>query len=752
MVRLRIAVTGIVQGVGFRPFIYLLAERCQVTGWVLNNSDGVKIEVQGSTANVAEFVSAMRREAPPLAVIAEIVTVPLAVLAGESGFAIQHSNETAAKTALVSPDVATCLDCQREMADPADRRYRYPFINCTNCGPRYTIIKDVPYDRAATTMSAFTMCPACQAEYDDPANRRFHAQPNACAVCGPHYQLCDRQGQVVPGDVFEQARHLIEQGAILAIKGLGGYHLACAALNEQAVSTLRRRKTREDKPFAVMCGSLAAVRRLCTVSAAEEKLLTGMERPIVLLAKQPAYDLAAAVAPGNPQLGVMLPYAPVHWLLLDSSSVWVMTSGNTSDEPIAYVDDDARERLAGIADYFLEHNRVIYRRADDSVVRVFRDEPYVLRRSRGFVPAPLTLPWPLPAILATGGELKNTFCLTRGTAAFLSAHIGDLENLPTYEAYVENIEHYQKLFAIKPECVAHDCHPEYLATKYALTLGLPAIPVQHHHAHIAAVLAEHAVDGQVIGVAFDGTGYGLDGCLWGGEFFIADCGDFTRAGHCRYLPLPGGAKAIREPWRLAAWALHTLYGQELMNQDIPFIHALPSGWQLAVQAAEQGLNAPLASGAGRLFDLTAALLGLRQTINYEGQAAIELELAAQGQLGAVLPYAITGERPAVLDFLPTVAAMTELLRQGRSPGSLAADFHTTVAAAVVAMVESIAGYTGLRKVALSGGVWQNMTLLSQTMQQLEARGFTVYIQRRVPPNDGGLALGQAIVASRKWRS
>lgn len=745
--RLNIKATGIVQGVGFRPFVFNLAQSLALGGWVWNTPAGVEIEVEGRSEQVDLFHRRLQQELPPLARL-ESVVLAERPLQGETEFVIRRSSSGERRTVLVSPDVATCPDCRRELLDSQDRRFGYPFINCTHCGPRYSIIQDVPYDRAATTMAEFPMCPDCQAEYDDPANRRFHAQPNACPVCGPSYCLLDGAGQPLAQlpDLFGQVRQLIRGGAVVALKGIGGYHLICDAFHNQAVDNLRRRKIREDKPFAVMAGSMAAVKRMCLVNRTEMEWLTGTVRPIVLLSKGPGYCLASGIAPGNPSVGVMLPYAPVHWLLLQPDDVWVMTSGNRSDEPIAYEDTDAIARLCGIADYFLVHNRSIYRRIDDSVLRVVNNKPYLLRRSRGFAPAPVTLAGAYPSVLAVGGELKNTFCLTRGRQAFLSAHIGDLENLATYQSYCRSVAHYQKLFDIQPAAVAYDLHPDYLATKYALRLGIPAIGVQHHHAHIASVLAEHGIDGPVIGVALDGTGYGLDGNLWGGEFLLADCRQFTRLGHCRYLRLPGGEKAIREPWRLAVWLLYELYGREFVTWQIPFNGTLPAGWELLVSAAEKGINAPLSSGVGRLFDAASALLGLCHVIHYEGQAAVELELAAQGQRGAALPYDIQEGQLKILDFRPAFAAMMEQLRRGKTGGELSAAFHTTMAAAVVDMVGRISRDIGIRQVALSGGVWQNMTLLKEVIRMLQQNGFIVYIHHQVPANDGGLALGQAVIA------
>ncbi|WP_425058437.1 Carbamoyltransferase HypF [Sporomusa carbonis] len=750
----RIHITGIVQGVGFRPFVYNLAGKYEINGWVTNNASGVTIEAEGYPAALDGFITALKTQAPPLAVI-ETITVKTAPVSGYTGFTIKTSEEGQAKTALISPDVAICDNCLNELLNPADRRYRYPFINCTDCGPRYTIIKDIPYDRHATTMDNFVMCQACRAEYENPANRRFHAQPNACPVCGPAYRLTDRTGQLLADnsrDVFRAARERVAHGAIVAIKGIGGYHLAVNARDGTAVARLRARKVREDKPFAVMAGSMAAITAECMVSAADGQLLQSAARPIVLLAKGAGYSLADGIAPGNRYIGVMLPYAPVHYLLLEAQDIWGMTSGNASDEPIAYEDADAVERLKDIADCFLIHNRDIYCRADDSVVRTVFDQPYFIRRSRGYVPAPVGLARAMPPVLAVGGELKNTFCLTRGKQAFLSAHNGDLENLPTYQSYIAAIEHFKKLVNVTPQIAACDLHPEYLSTKYAAALDLPKVAVQHHHAHIAAVMAEHNLDGPVIGIAFDGTGYGPDGTLWGGEFLVADLKDYRRLGHLAYMPLPGGAKAIKEPWRMAVWLLNELYGQDFVRLNLPLARNLPAGWELVLAAVEKGLNTPLSSGAGRLFDVAAALLGIRQVINYEGQAAVELELAAQGLTGKVLPYS-AGEVGDTweLDFKPVFAALCQALRQGAAVPQLAADFHATLAAAIVAVAGKIGNATKLNRVVLSGGVFQNVTLLTQVVRMLEQHSFTIYLHRLTPPNDGGLALGQAIVAGERSR-
>ncbi|GMB01772.1 carbamoyltransferase HypF [Pelosinus sp. IPA-1] len=750
MQRLTIHIHGIVQGVGFRPFVYNLAQRYHLVGWVLNNSEGVEIEIEGTSMEVSLFLQELKKTAPPLAVMDEILVTPCSLKGGDD-FTIRYSLGQDTRTAWVSADIGTCADCQREIKDPKDRRYGYAFTNCTNCGPRYSIIKDVPYDRDTTTMKDFSMCPICQAEYEDPTNRRFHAQPNACPECGPHYQLLTKSGGSLSSNVFTETKRLIALGHIIAVKGIGGYHLACDARQEQAVNSLRQRKLREAKPFAVMCGSIETVKKLCEVSAEEEALLVDASRPIVLLTKKPDYDLAESIGVGTSFLGVMLPYTPLHYLLLAEDDVWVMTSGNVSDEPIAYEEQDALKKLGNIADYFLVHNREIFQPSDDSVARIVDDKRQILRRSRGFAPKPLKISREMSSILAVGGEVKNTFCLTRGPFVFMSCHMGDLENLATYQAYLAAMEHYQKLFAIHPTVVAYDLHPEYIATKYALSLDIPKVGVQHHHAHIASVLAEYGLEEQVIGVAFDGTGYGADGNLWGGEFFLADCRDFVRVGHCKYLPLPGGAKAIKQPWRMAAWVLYNLYGNEFVNFSLDVTRSLPAGWQLLMDATYKGINAPITSSAGRLFDIASGILGLCSEIHYEGQAAIVLEHAGQGEFGEILPYCISGESPYVLDFMPTFAALTEALRQGGKVPFLAACFHVTIADAIVTMVKRIGQDTGIKKVALSGGVWQNITMLQKVFGMLQQDGFTVYSNQQVPPNDGGLALGQAVVAGARIR-
>ena len=747
-------VSGIVQGVGFRPFVYRLAAKYGLGGWVLNDSAGVGIEAEGASAALDDFANALCAEAP-LAASVTAVSYSDITPQGEEAFRILESPQGAAARTLVSPDLAICADCRREILSASNRRHGYAFTNCTNCGPRYSIIRGVPYDRPLTSMAPFRMCPACQHEYDDPADRRFHAQPNACAVCGPSYRLIV-DGAEAAGDPLAEARRIVADGGILAVKGIGGYHLACDARSEAAVTRLRQRKRREAKALAVMAGSMETVRGLCTVSDEEERWLTSPAAPIVLLRRRvDALDAAAeAVAPGNAYLGVLLPYAPVHLLLLAEDDLWVMTSANLSGEPIIYEDDVAVRGLAGIADAILVHNREIVHRVDDSVLRMTAGGRQIVRRSRGFAPTPLALPFDGgTSVLAGGAELKNTFCLTRGQEAFLSEHIGDLMERSVLASYEATIAHYEQFFAVRPEVLAADLHPAYLSTQYmrarAAREGLPFISVQHHHAHIAAVLAEHDVRERVLGVALDGTGYGADGASWGGEFLAADMRDYERLAHFAYILLPGGDRAAKEPWRLALWVLHTMYGEEIARRAPKFIEALPAGWELLVQATAAGVNAPLTSSAGRLFDAAAALLGVTLVNAYEGQAAIGLELLARRarRAGVILPYRVNrGEAPLMIDFVPVLAALADeaenLSEEERAGRAL--DFHVTMAAAVAEVLHLLSALTGLWTAVLSGGVFQNALLLEELLAYLE--DFRVLLPHAAPPNDGGIAYGQAAVA------
>ena len=754
-VRTLVRVEGIVQGVGFRPFVYALATRLGLTGRVGNDLSGVFAEVEGPEAAVRQFLLSLEQDAPPLARIERVSTQAL-LPDGSPGFSIAPSDSAGARSTLVSADTTACDDCLRELADPADRRFGYPFINCTNCGPRFTIVRDVPYDRALTTMAGFAMCARCAAEYKDPADRRFHAQPVCCPDCGPVLRLHDAAGAPLPGEPLAATAGLLRRGKVLAIKGVGGFHLAVDARSESATAALRDRKHREDKPFAIMVADIGAARGLCEVDEAAESLLTSARRPIVLLPRLPGAVVARAVAPGNRQLGLMLPYTPLHHLLIRLiDRPIVLTSGNSSDEPIVYADGDALPRLGGIADAFLTHDRAIHIRTDDSVVRAFRGRASLIRRSRGYVPEPLPLGTPAARpILACGAELKNTFCLAKGDRAFVSQHIGDLENFETLRSFTGGIEHFRRLFDITPEVVAHDLHPEYLSTKYAVELGgVELAGVQHHHAHIASCLADNGERGPVIGVAFDGTGYGTDGTIWGGEFLIADLAGFERAGHLTGVPMPGGAAAIRQPWRMAAAYLDAAYaGGPPGGLDIA--RRNERRWDNVISMGRRGLNSPVTSSAGRLFDAAAAILGVRDLINYEGQAAVELEQLAdpaeRGSYEARIGHDDVGQGgPLRVAGADLIRAVTDDLTAGTDAGVIAARFHNGVAVAIEMTCAMLRERYGLSTVALSGGVFQNLLLLHRTVSRLQDNGFTVLVHSRVPCNDGGISFGQAVVAAAR---
>jgi hydrogenase maturation protein HypF len=751
--RQKIEIEGIVQGVGFRPFVYQTAVRLGLSGWVNNDSRGVTIEVEGAAAALVEFGRVLCAEHPPLASIGSIRTGELPAT-GASGFAILESSSTTGKTARISPDTFVCADCLNELFDPADRRFGYPFINCTNCGPRYTIIRDIPYDRPNTTMVDFPMCPACQAEYDDPHSRRFHAQPNACADCGPTLSLTDREGMALPGEPLAETIALLRQGRILAIKGLGGYHLAVDAANDMAVAELRRRKVRDEKPFALMSFDLERVASYAEFAAQEARLLQAVERPIVLLRQMTGHRLSPLIAPHNRYFGVMLPYTPLHYLLLKDFSALVMTSGNQSDEPIAFNDADARQRLAEIADAFLQHDRLIHVRTDDSIARVMAGQALLLRRSRGYVPRAVFLPQALPNVLAVGAELKNTFCLTRGDQAFLSQHIGDLKNAEVLEALESGIRHLGGLLELAPELIAHDQHPDYLSTRLAEEWpeDLPRVAVQHHHAHLASCLAEHGETGPALGVIFDGIGYGADGTLWGGEFLVGDFSGYRRLAHLDLVRMPGGDAATREPRRMALAYLVAAYGAEL--PDLPLLRYIPDDQlKLLLQMLAKGLNSPLTSSCGRLFDAVAALVGLRDTVSYEGQAALELEMcAAEGERGSYSFVLLQDCEPLRVDLRPLIRGMVADLQQGVAADIISARFHNSIAELILEVCQFLRQRENLSLVVLSGGVFQNCFLTEKTVVLLEHAGFRVLTHALVPPNDGGLALGQAVIAANVQRS
>lgn len=752
--RAKLLVKGVVQGVGFRPFIYNLAREHSLKGWVLNSTEGVTIEVDGEKNILAEFVHQVQQKAPPLASV-DSVHVEYLPPADYDTFVIRHSEGDKSGYMKISPDVCTCDDCLAELFDAQDRRYRYPFLNCTNCGPRFTIIKDIPYDRESTTMHRFRMCPDCQAEYDDPTNRRFHAQPNACPVCGPWVTLEDLRGRIECDDPIRKAIELLCEGKIIAVKGLGGFHLACDAENDDAVKILRERKRRTYKPFAIMSTSLDEIEQYCSVTEEEEQLLQSVQRPIVLLEKLPHSPISESVAPNNNHLGAMLPYTPLHYLLLDSPLLaLVMTSGNISEEPIAVDNDEAKRRLADLADYFLVHNRDIHMRCDDSVAKVHQGHQVMTRRSRGYAPYPVDLDFSMKEILACGPELKNTFCLTKDNHAFVSHHIGDLQNIEAYNYYQNTIEHYKDLFRVDPEVVAYDLHPEYLSTKYALAQeNIQLVGVQHHHAHVVSCMAENGLDQQVIGVACDGTGYGTDGTIWGCEFLIADQSDFRRYAHLKYIPLPGGDAAAREPYRMAISYLYSAFGEDFANLDIPFLKRL-DGKKTAMirKMIERGINSPLTSSCGRLFDAVSSLIGVRDLVTYEAQAAIELEMLAAPDISDAYGYEISTDTPStclIIDVREMFREIVYDLKRNIPREVISAKFHNTVAHFIVIVCEHIRENYGVNEVVLSGGTFQNSYLLTEVCHELGDRVFVPYFHKRVPTNDGGISLGQAVIANAR---
>jgi hydrogenase maturation protein HypF len=770
-----ISVRGVVQGVGFRPFVYGLAVKHNLRGRVYNTSEDVRIEVEGGAEAIKQFERELETKAPPLTHI-EDITVEYHPPRGYEGFEIKQSRAQAGKYQLISPDIATCQACLGELLNPEDRRYHYPFTNCTNCGPRFTIIESMPYDRPKTTMRHFRMCPRCQAEYDNPLDRRFHAQPNACPKCGPQVELADNRGnRITESNPIAVAGQLLKKGKIVAIKGLGGFLLACDATSGSAVRTLRQRKNRPSKPFAIMVDTVDEAKRHCYVLPEEEKLLTSPQSPIVLMIWRESSSVSREVAPNLWFLGVMLPYTPLHHVLLrDTGLPLVMTSGNLSEEPIARDNDEALRRLSGIADYFLVHNRDIYSRYDDSVAMVERGTSQLVRRARSYAPYPIRLPFKTRQVLGCGAEEKNTFCLTRDNYAFLSQHIGDMENMETLEHFDNTMSLYKRLFHIEPDIVAHDLHPDYLATKYARELGgsgMKVVPVQHHHAHIASCMADNGLESRVIGVAFDGTGMGADGNIWGGEFLVADYRDYKRVGHLEYLPLPGGAAAIKRPYRTAIGYVLTLLGEDALNAVVASEakqSQLASIGQLSEveievikRQVERKINSPLTSSMGRLFDAISALLGIRGAIDYEGQAAVELEMAAYSAViaSSVSDEAISGNNESypyrivknegvkIVRLGDLLAAVIEDSGQGISKGLTSLKFHNTVARMINEMCRLIADETGVTEVALTGGVFQNRLLLTKAVKLLEGSGFQVFTHRQVPCNDGGISLGQAVIAN-----
>jgi hydrogenase maturation protein HypF len=729
--RVRVRVEGVVQGVGFRPYVHRLAAELGLDGFVRNDSRGAVIEAEGPPEAIDALLARLPAEAPAAAVI-ERVEREAVPPRGERGFGIVESVRAGTPDAQVSPDLATCEACLRELRDPADRRHRYPFINCTDCGPRFTIVRGVPYDRPLTTMAGFTMCEACAAEYADAANRRYHAQPNACPECGPRLSYA-----------LDEIVARLRDGGIVAVKGIGGYHLACVAGDEDAVARLRARKHREEKPFALMAPDLDAARGLVELGPVETTLLLGRDRPIVLARRRLDARVARAVAPRSAELGVMLPYSPLHHLLLeDVGEPLVMTSGNVSDEPIAYEDDDALDRLAPVADLVVTHDRPIQTRVDDSVLRVAAGRPLPLRRSRGAVPSVLALPVPAARhVLACGAELKSTFCLARGRRAWVSHHVGDLKTAETLASFQVGVRHFERLFAVTPEVVAHDLHPDYLSTTYALAReGVEHVAVQHHHAHLAACLAEHGEQGPAVGAIFDGTGLGTDGTVWGGEILVGGLSGFERSGHLWPVPLPGGDQAVREPWRMAcAWL-------KAAGDERPLPGIDPDRWRAVGRLAESGLAAPVTTSVGRLFDAMSALCGLRTEVTYEGQAAMELEAACDPAEPGAYPFDVVA---GVLDARPAILAARRDITRGIDVGIVASRFHHALADATADDLARLAGDRGLGTVVLAGGAFQNRRLLERASERLSAAGLRVLVPTRLPPNDGGVAFGQAAVAAAR---
>jgi hydrogenase maturation protein HypF len=765
---MRLRIHGAVQGVGFRPFVYRLAGELGLMGWVSNDAQGVSLEVEGERQILETFLIRLQREKPAHAAICGLEPAFLDSM-GYTAFEIRKSDPAGERTALVLPDIATCPDCLREIFEPANRRYRYPFTNCTNCGPRFSIIEALPYDRGCTTMKRFIMCDQCQAEYDDPLDRRFHAQPNACPWCGPQLGLWNCAGKVlaVRDEALLQAAAHLRQGGVVAVKGLGGFHLMVDARQERAVRTLRNRKGREEKPFALMFPSLQAVRRCSEVSDLEERLLCAAERPIVLLRCRPdAAFVAPSVAPGNPYLGIMLPYTPLHHLLLtDLGFPVVATSGNRTEEPICTNELEALERLGGIADYFLVHDRPIARHVDDSIIRIIAGREMVLRRARGYAPLPLLVKEPIPSCIAVGAHLKNTLAVSARREVIVSQHIGDLETVQAFDAFRRTLSGFQSLYGLQPIAVACDRHPDYRSTRFARETGLPVVPVQHHYAHVLACMAENELEGPLLGVCWDGTGYGLDGSVWGGEFLSLTDFTFVRAAHFRKFGLPGGEKAVREPRRSALGLLYELYGDTVFSmEELAPVRSFSNQERKALRTMlSRRLNTPLTSSAGRLFDAVAALLNIRQVGRFEGHAAMELEFAA---LRSRLPgcphrgvnldesydYAFiesmygTAPKTIVVDWAPMVRGILGDLARGRTVATIAAKFHQTL----VEIIVTVAHRLGEERVVLTGGCFQNKYLTELAVLRLTEENFHPYWHQRIPPNDGGIALGQIVAAAREF--
>jgi hydrogenase maturation protein HypF len=747
--RAKVTVRGVVQGVGFRPFVYRLATQIKLHGWVSNSAQGVFIEVEGARDALRSFLLRLEKEKPPRAVI-QSLEFSFLDAAGYDRFEIRYSEQNGPKSVLILPDIAVCADCLREIFDPQNRRHRYPFTNCTNCGPRFTIIEALPYDRPHTSMKRFAMCPACEEEYRNPYDRRFHAQPNACSRCGPLLQLWDGKGIVLgmEEEALRQTIGIIRDGQIVALKGIGGFQLIVDARNANAVQRLRARKRRTEKPFALMYPSFDQVKQDCHVSELEERLLLAPEAPIVLLNRRSRKSqLAPAVAPGSAGLGVMLPYSPLHHILLrDLGSPVVATSGNLSDEPICIDEHEALKRLEGVADYFLVHNRPIVRHMDDSVARVVCDREMVLRRARGYAPLPIHMNQTLPSVLAVGAHLKNSVALSVGQEIFISQHIGDLETSQAFLAFRRTVADLPRLYEAQTSIVACDIHPDYLSTKHAARMRTPLHRVQHHYAHVLACMAENELEAPVLGVSWDGTGYGTDGTVWGGEFLLTDEESFQRVAHFRQFRLPGGDIAIKEPRRTALGVLYEIWGDKLISDRrlAPVASFAESELMILQQMLRQGINSPLTSSAGRLFDAVASILGLRQRVTFEGQAAVELEYLIQPGIAEFYPFEISDGSTCIVDWAPMIPDILIDLQKSQPVGEICAKFHNTLTEIVVAIARKV----GEPKILLTGGCFQNRYLVEQSVRKLLEAGFKPYFHQRVPPNDGGIALGQVVAAAR----
>lgn len=755
MRREKTVINGIVQGVGFRPFVYNIATKIGLSGFVSNDSQGVIIEIEGEPEQLETFHNLLKSEPPPLSKIIQY-TIDEIEICHDLKFIIKESNHSTIPTTFISPDIATCEDCLKELFDRNDRRFLYPFINCTNCGPRYTIVKGIPYDRPLTSMSSFPLCSKCQTEYDDPTNRRFHAQPNACHTCGPQLTLHDGTNEINSDNQIEDVIALLQTGKIVAVKGIGGFHLAVDPHNSDAIMKLRHLKGRAEKPFALMANNIQTIKKYCYISDKEIKLLESYARPIVLLKRREENNLPEQIASNNQYLGFMLAYSPLHHLLLQEKyDTLVMTSANLSEEPIAIDNQEAIKRLSGIADYFLLHNRDILKRCDDSILRISAKNRQIIRRSRGYVPQPIfTKKTITPRILAVGGELKNSIALSRNDSVFLSQYIGDLDNPMAYKFFEDSITELSELLEIEPTHIAYDLHPEYLSTKWAKKQNLPIIPVQHHHAHMVSVMTENDFYEKAIGIILDGTGYGTDDTIWGGEVLVGNAADFERFGWLRQVPLPGGTAAIKEPWRMALSYLYSIYGSDI-PKSLPFMKSLDiDKTDMVCQMIDKKINCPLTSSCGRLFDAVSALLNIKQTVTYDAQAAIELEMAANAAFKAtniasdlsVMPVSLS---EGVIDTSELIGSIIDMIEQNKTTSEIALYFHYQLAEYFIASALAAREKYNLQTVALSGGVYHNKIFFEYIYNRLQERNFTVLIHKEIPTNDGGLALGQIMIADAK---